>query len=182
MSQTEDGSARPLRRDGVAAIAFAALWLLPIATSAALGYPPSFLPTFLRDQYSISCLFSSRPTVFDVYGIEVRREGRPAWEAFDENELFGLEPFGHRNRFDRFMARWGVHREQARQELAHWIAAEERRRGAERAPIIAVRFLVLTFDPAQAPPPEGPWKKPSFRPGPHSGPRVISSHLVEAVP
>ncbi len=182
MTDAERGSGRLLRRDVAAAVAFAILWILPIASSAALGYPPAFLPTFLRDQYSISCLFSSRPTAFDVYGIQVRRQGKPAWEAFEESELFGLEPFGHRNRFDRFMARWGVHRKEARQELAEWIAAEDRRRDDRRPPIIGVRFLVVTFDPVRAPPPEGPWKKPSFRPGPHHRPRVISSHLVEATP
>lgn len=139
-------------------IAFGLLWLLPLTMTAVVGYPPRALPPKVRDQFSISCLFGQRPRVFDIYGVEVLRQGA-GWRPLDLEPLFGLAPFGHRTRFDRFMARFGARNDDARNELAQWIAHRTAELDPSSAPIVAVRFVVWKYSPDDAPIPQGAWDK-----------------------
>lgn len=154
---------RPRVVDVLALLGFALLWLLPMAWVGWLGGAPSRWPVSVQDLYSVSCLFGSASERVSVFYVQVRREGGIGWEDLDESEYFRLEPFGHRNRFDRFMSRFGHPQEAelARRELAQWLAEADRRDHAERPPIVAVRFLWgdRVIDPEQ--PPRGRWRKPS---------------------
>ncbi|MCA9680921.1 MAG: hypothetical protein KC457_01900 [Myxococcales bacterium] len=153
---------RPRTRDLILAALFTVGWLLPVAVSSWRGGPPSSWPTRARDFYSVSCLFGTASDRVSMFYVQVRREGLAGWQDFDEGEYFRLEPFGHRTRFDRFMARFGVgdSGEQAREELAHWLAARDRERQPGSAPIIAVRFLWTDRHIDAEDPPQGCWRKP----------------------
>jgi hypothetical protein len=153
---------RPRVIDAIALLGFVALWLVPVAIVAYLGSAPASWPANLRDLYSVSCLFGNRVERVSMFYVQVYRYGQIGWEDFDEREYFGLEPFGHRNRFDRFMSRFGYREdaEPARLELARWLAAADRERHGDRPPIRAVRFVWAdrVIDPEQ--PPQGRWHKP----------------------
>ena len=165
------------RRHVLIGSVFALVWVMPLFVVALLGYPPASLPPPVRDQLSVTCLFSKRSVVWDVYGVEVIREGQPGWRRFETTSLFAFELFGHRTRFDRFMDEWGSRNETAREELAQWIAARDRDQSTE-PPMVAVRFLAWKFSPDRAPPPHGPWNKGDAIAA--SGrPFVISSHAVQ---
>ena len=99
---------RPRTRDLILAALFTVGWLLPVAVSSWRGGPPSSWPTRARDFYSVSCLFGTASDRVSMFYVQVRREGLAGWQDFDEGEYFRLEPFGHRTRFDRFMARFGI--------------------------------------------------------------------------
>jgi hypothetical protein len=159
---------------------FALLWVVPLFVVALMGYPPASLPAPVRDQLSVTCLFSKRSVVWDVYGIEVIREGQPGWRPFDPTEHFAFELFGHRTRFDRFMDEWGSRNAIAREELARWLA-ERDQKVSERPPIVAVRFLAWKYAPDRAPPPHGPYDKRQAI-ATSGRPFVISSHSIEEGP
>jgi hypothetical protein len=155
-------------------------WVVPLGVVALLGYPPASLPPPVRDQLSVTCLFSQRAVRWDVYGIEVMRRGQPGWRTLDTTEHFAFELFGHRTRFDRFMDEWGSRNVAARDELAHWLADRDRVQ-SDDPPIVAVRFMAWKFSPDQAPPPHGHWTKQGAI-ATSGRPFVISSHAIEEGP
>jgi hypothetical protein len=165
------------RRHLILGAVFGLGWVLPLLVVALLGYPPASLPTPVRDQLSVTCLFSKRDVRWDVYGVEVIRQGQPGWRRLDTTEHFAFVLFGHRTRFDRFMDEWGSRNPVAREELAQWIAAKDRASGSA-PPIVGVRFLAWKFSPDGAPPPHGPWTKQGAIAS-AGRPFVISSHTIE---
>jgi hypothetical protein len=154
--------AKPRRRDVAALLGYALLWLLPMSWVAVRGGPPTSWPTQARDLYAVTCLFGQAHERVSMFYVQVRYDVRPGWHDLPEHEYFRLEPFGHRNRFDRFMARFGFRPEDepARRELAHWLAARHQQRHPEQPTIIAVRFVwadrVISVDD----PPHDRWRKP----------------------
>lgn len=153
---------RPRVRDLVALLGFFGLWLVPMAYVAYLGGAPVSWSITVRDLYSVSCLFGQASARVSMFYVQVRRLGQRGWEDLDEGEYFKLEPFGHRTRFDRFMSRFGYRAESqpARQELGEWLAATERERHPERAPITALRFVWADRMISADHPPQGRWRKP----------------------
>lgn len=154
---------RPRVVDIVALLGFTSLWLVPMAYVGYRGGAPERWPITVRDLYSVSCLFGGASERISVFYLQVRRDGQLGWEDLDESEYFRLEPFGHRNRFDRFMARFGYRHEAElqRRELAQWLAQADRQRHADRPPIVAVRFLWADVTIDAAHPPQGCWRKPA---------------------
>jgi hypothetical protein len=158
---TEQGS-RPRAVDVIALLGFLLLWLVPMAWVGYRGGAPERWPITIRDLYSVSCLFGTASERVSVFYVQVRRDGQANWEDFDESEYFRLEPFGHRNRFDRFMSRFGYQAESepARREFAQWLAQADRERHGDRPAIVAVRFLWADRVIDAERPPRGRWRKP----------------------
>lgn len=148
--------------DVVALLGFTLLWLVPMAWVAFLGGPPVDWPITTRDLYAVSCLFGRGSDRVSMFYVQVRHAERRGWHDLPEQEFFGLEPFGHRTRFDRFMARFGYHEgaETARRELALWLAAAYAQRHPEQPRIIAVRFVWADRMISADDPPQGCWRKP----------------------
>jgi hypothetical protein len=159
---TEQRRGRFRAVDVVALLGFSLLWLLPMAWVGYRGGAPEHWPINIRDFYSVSCLFGTANERVSVFYVQVRRDGQAGWEDFDESEYFRLEPFGHRNRFDRFMARFGYQAESelARREFALWLAEVDRERHGDRPAIVAVRFLWADRVIDAERPPSGRWRKP----------------------
>jgi hypothetical protein len=148
--------------DVVALLGYALLWLLPMAWVGVRGGPPTSWPTQARDLYAVSCLFGQASERVSMFYVQVRYDGRSGWHDLPEQEYFRLEPFGHRNRFDRFMARFGYRPqdESARRELAAWLAAAHRERHPDALEIVAVRFLWADRVISADDPPQDRWRKP----------------------
>lgn len=169
-----------LRRDVVIGVLFALAWLVPMAHTAILGYPTSRLQANVRDLYSVTCLFRHRTTKNVMFYVQVRHADRRGYYDVDEAELFPMQPFGHRSRFDRYMARFG-YRERAdagRRELAEWIAARHAALHPDAPPIVAVRYLWAAHPIDAADPPEGHWHKPT-RAELGTGLRVLGVYTLE---
>ena len=156
---------RPRIRDLVALASFSLLWLAPMAYVGFLGGPPAAWPTSARDLYAVSCLFGRGSERISVFFVQVRYADRRGWFDLDETEYFGLAPFGHRTRFDRFMQRFGyqdgAEAEAARLELASWLAQAHTSRDPEASEITAVRFLWADLVIRRDAPPQGRWRKPA---------------------
>lgn len=148
-------------RDLIALASFTLLWLVPMAYVGYLGGSPASWPTTLRDLYAVSCLFGPGSTRTSVFYVQVRYDDRRGWYDLDESEYFGLEPFGHRTRFDRFMQRFGYQddAELARRELAQWLAQTHAARHPEAPTIVAVRYLWADREIRRDQPPVGRWRK-----------------------
>lgn len=155
--------AKPRPRDVAALLGYGLLWLLPISWVAVRGGPPTSWPTQARDLYAVSCLFGQAHDRVSMFYVQVRYDARPGWHDLSEHELFRLEPFGHRNRFDRFMARFGFQPqdEPARRELAYWLAAAHAQRHPEQPAILAVRFVWADRRISADDPPQDRWRKPA---------------------
>lgn len=157
-----DPRPRPRVIDRVLGVFFLLVWLVPISYTAFVGYPGQWLPINLRDLYSVSCLFDDRSERFTSFVVQVRYADSVAWEDFEEEAFFPMQPFGHRSRLDRLFSRflWQEAREPDRQELADWIARRHQTLNPHRPAIVAVRYMA--FDTAIDPefPPEGHWHKP----------------------
>ena len=153
---------RPRVIDVVALLAFVISWLVPLAWVGYLGGPPASWPVNCQDLYAVSCLFGRGSERVSMFYVQTRHLDRPGWYDLPEHEYFRLEPFGHRNRFDRFMARFGYRDadELARRELAHWIAATHRELHPDDSPIIAVRFVWADHRISADTPPQDRWRKP----------------------
>jgi hypothetical protein len=153
---------RPRTIDVVALVSFSLLWLAPMAFVGARGSTPVAWPPQARDMYAVSCLFGQARERVSMFYVQVRYDDRPGWHDLDEREYFGLEAFGHRTRFDRFMARFGYQDEAvgARTELARWLAATHAARHPDQPRIVAVRYVWAdrVIDPDD--PPQGCWQKP----------------------
>ena len=160
---TTTGRGRPRSRDLLALASFGLLWLAPMAYVGTLGGPPAAWPTSARDLYAVSCLFGPGSERISVFYVQVRYADRRGWFDLDETESFGLEPFGHRTRFDRFMQRFGYQdeAEAARLELATWLAQAHALRHPEASEITAVRFLWADRVIHRDAPPQGRWRKPA---------------------
>ncbi|PRP91746.1 hypothetical protein ENSA5_53270 [Enhygromyxa salina] len=153
---------RPRVIDVVALLGFALAWLVPMAWVAYLGEAPVDWPINTRDAYAVSCLFGRGNERVSMFYVQVRHAGQPGWHDLPEHEYFGLEPFGHRTRFDRFMSRFG-YREGAgvaRRELGLWLAAAHAERHPEQPPILALRFVWADRRISADDPPQGRWRKP----------------------
>lgn len=165
----------------VLAAVFVCGWLIPLTISAYHGGAPESWPMHARDLYSVSCLFGTESDRVSVFYVQVRREHSRGWETVEESQYFELEPFGHRNRFDRFMARFGYmdsqSAEAARAEFARWIAARESEGDASGGVVIAVRYLWLDVDLDGDP--QGCWRKPDLAALP---PGTKRRRLGEVVP
>jgi hypothetical protein len=155
--------AKPRAIDVVALLGYGLLWLLPITWVAVRGGSPTSWPTQARDLYSVSCLFGQVHARVSMFYVQVRFDARRGWHDLPEHEYFSLEPFGHRNRFDRFMARFGFRPEDesARRELAHWLAAAHQQRHPEQPTILAVRFVWADRVISADDPPQDRWRKPA---------------------
>lgn len=153
---------RPRVIDVVALLGFGLAWLIPIAWVGVLGGPPAGWPTHARDLYAVSCLFGRASERVSVFYVQVRHADERGWRDLPEAEYFGLEPFGHRTRFDRFMARFGHYAEAgpARRELAEWLAETHAARHPEQPPIVAVRYVWADREISADAPPAGRWQKP----------------------
>lgn len=155
-------SKRIARADLIKAAAFTIAWLIPMGLSGLIGYPPEWLPTRMRDIYSVSCLFDDRPTRHSSFYVQLRYEDSPAFVEWEESDFFRMQPFGHRTRFDRYMSRYGWRKNDklARKQLAEWIATRHAKVHPDRAPVVAVRFLFVDtlIDGGEAP--QGHWEKP----------------------
>ena len=152
---------RPRSVDVAALAGFTLLWLVPMTYVGFLGEPPSSWPTTARDLYAVSCLFGRGAERTSVFYVQVRYADRPGWYDLDEREHFGLEPFGHRTRFDRFMQRFGYQDESAlaRREMALWLAEAHAARHPEAGEVVALRFLWADVE-VRAAEPSGEWRKP----------------------
>lgn len=151
---------RPRVIDVVALLGFAGLWLVPMAWVGYLGGPPASWPVNCQDLYAVSCLFGRGSERVSMFYIQTRIADEPGWHDLPEHDYFRLEPFGHRNRFDRFMARFGYSDPRARRELAHWIAATHHELHPAEPRIIAVRFVWVDHLISADTPPTDHWRKP----------------------
>lgn len=177
-------SAPILRRDVIVGSLFVVLWLVPLLHTAIAGYPTKGLQANVRDLYSVTCLFRHRTTELSLFYIQVRYADRRGYYDLDEVEYFPMQPFGHRSRFDRYMARFG-HPKKAdaqRLEVARFVADRHAQLHPDEAPIVSVRFIRAQHDIAEHYPPAGSWKKPPRNEVTRSS-RVIGTYpLAEVEP
>lgn len=153
---------QPRVRDLIIALVFVMGWLVPLTVTALRADGLRGLPIRVRDFYSVSCLFDTRSERISMFYAQFRLAGEDYWRDVPEDELFQLEPFGHRDRFDRFMARFGCGDgdQLARRELAEWLAERYAELYPESPPVVAVRYLWADEQLGDYPPPEGEWVKP----------------------
>ena len=170
---------RPALRDRLCVDGFLLLWILPSGYHGLSRAPLPGEPALLHDWHDIACLFSHRPPAWNIYFVEVRRQGRPLWEQLDEGLDFGLEPFGHRTRLHRFLVRWGLKDGVGRQEVAEYLVASDRARRPD-APIVALRFVWTGHVPDPARPPAGAWRRPPLADIAPTQRRIISVHEFAA--
>ena len=153
---------RPRIVDVVALLGFGLLWLVPMAFVGYRGGPPVSWAPQVRDIYAVSCLFGQGRERVSMFYVQVRYADRPGWHDLPEHEYFRHQPFGHRTRFDRFMARFGYYEkaEFARREMATWLVDRHAQRYPEQPPIVALRYLWADRELLSGEEPQGHWTKP----------------------
>jgi hypothetical protein len=161
-------------------VAFALLWLLPMGYTGVVGYPGRWLQANVRDLYSVTCLFRHRTTERVMFYVQVRYADRRGYYDLDEPEYFPMQPFGHRSRFDRYMARFGhpADADAARRDLARWIADRHGELHPDEPRIVAVRYLWASSPIVADDPPHGHWEKPT-RAELGSGLRVLAFYALD---
>lgn len=166
---------RPRLRDRLCVAAFILLWIAPTAYHGLWRARLPGEPALLHDWHDVACLFPNRPTVWNIYFVEVRRSGRRDWEQHDETLDFGMEPFGHRTRLHRFLVNWGE-RDAARREVADYLVASDRGRHPELAPIVGLRFVWTGFVPRPDDMARGPWRRPPLADVPRHQRRILATY------
>jgi len=161
-------------------IAFVVLWAFPVLWHGAVSSRP--LPGDFRRLHTchdVACLFSDRPSAWNTYYVQVRRQSA-LWETLDVSPYFAMEPFGYRTRLHRFLINWGTEAEARREELAQWLFARHRALFPEARQPTALRFAYTWTVPDPARPPTGAWRPPSIEEVPANRLRVLSVHVPEA--
>lgn len=169
----------PRLRDRLCVAGFLSCWLVPVLWHGAVssGRLPGE-PRALHRCHDIACLFSQRPSSWNTYYAQVRRDGRPEWLTLDLAEYFPMRPFGHRTRMHRFLIEWGE-RSRGREELAEFIFRRHRELHPEAAQPVALRFVWTWTAPDIDRPPAGAWQPPPVERLPANRMRVLSTHTPE---
>lgn len=165
----------------LAVVAFLVLWAFPVLWHGVSARP---LPGDFRRLHichDVACLFSERPTAWNTYFVQVRRDG-PVWETLDISPYFAMEPFGHRTRLHRFLINWGLGPpgDRRREELAQWFFARHRALFPTLVQPTALRFASTQTVPDPARPPTGAWRPPTIDEVAPERLRVLSVHVPEA--
>ncbi|MBK7823809.1 hypothetical protein [Nannocystis sp.] len=172
---------RPRWWDRLCVAAFLVLWLIPVFWHGAVSrriWPTE--PRFLHACHDIACLFTTRPTSWNAYYVQVRGPGRPDWQTLDTREYFPMQPFGHRTRLHRFLIDWGSKGQRGRDEVAAFIFARHRELHPDRRQPGELRFVWTWFAPLEDRPPPGRWDPPPVEKLPANRMRILSVHRPEA--
>lgn len=171
----------PRLRDRFIVAAFFALWLAPMFYHGAItqrALPGE--PRFLHRCHNNACLFTTRPSSWNAYYVQVRSFGLPDWQTLDLGEYFPMQPFGHRTRLHRFLLDWGPKRAAGRDEVAAYIFARHRLLHPERRQPDQLRFVWTWSAPTLDRPPDGAWQPQPVEALAANRMRVLSVHHAEA--
>lgn len=172
----------PRWHDRLAVAAFLLLFLIPMALRSTLRYgepPLSVTPQVLAKLHNIACLFTTKPEGWSSYYVQVRYPGRRSWDTLEQDELFGLQPFGRRTRMHRLLVAWNAKESRKTEDLARWIVTQHAARHPDEALPEAIRFARAWMIPSREVPPERGWRHPDWLEIPPKRRRVIAVYLVD---
>lgn len=181
MSPPSPSSPAPRPWDRLCVAAFVLFWLIPVFWHGAVSRKP--LPgdlRFLHNCHDIACLFTTRPSSWNAYYVQVRSPGVPDWQTLDTREYFPMQPFGHRTRLHRFLIDWGNKGQRGRDEVAAFIFRRHRELHPDRRQPNELRFVWTWFAPLTDRPPAGRWNPPPVEQLPGNRMRILSTHRPEA--
>lgn len=182
MSSPTSSPPTPRWWDRLWVAAFLILWLIPVFWHGAVSRKP--LPGdlhYLHTCHDIACLFTTRPTSWNAYYVQVRGRGRPDWQTLDSREYFPMQPFGHRTRLHRYLLDWGGKGGQrGREEVADFIFQRHRELHPDRPQPDELRFVWTWFAPLTDRPPAGKWDPPPVEKLPANRMRILSLHRPKA--
>lgn len=170
----------PRLLDRLCVAGFLVVWLAPVLWHGAVSsrrLPGE--PALLHRCHNIACLFSERPSAWNTYYVQMRRDGRPDWQTVDLDEYFPMHPFGNRTRMHRFLVEWGPERRRGREELAAWLFRRHRALHPEAAQPVELRFVWTWTAPDVDRPPTGAWRPPPVEKSPANRMRILSVHTPE---
>lgn len=163
-------------RDRLAVWSFVLLWLVPVSYGGIMRRAPP-LPAALIELTNVTCLFSRAQPIWSAFYVQVRTTAEGPWIELDTRPYFGLEPFGHRKRIDRYLVAWSDTRgRQAREELAQWLMQEHERQHPRAPAPVELRFVVAPLGVRDDRPPTGAWVRPSLDEVPPNHRRIVSMH------
>jgi hypothetical protein len=180
---TRNGETSRVRtRDRVAVWLFTFLWLLPVLYVGTTRRAPPF-PRLLVQLTNVTCLFTRAQPVWAAYYVQIRTSHDGPWIELDTRPTFGLQPFGHRTRLDRYLVAWGTKKHAAaRDELAQWLMREHERRHPETRPALELRFVLASIAVRTDRPPAAAWSKPPLDQVPPNHLTIVSTHERRAEP
>lgn len=85
----------------VVSILLVLIWLVPLNCTGNLKANLYTIPAPIRNQYRISCLFTSASRSWHTVHYEVRKEGQVQWEEGPLEGFFELDIFGYRTKLNR---------------------------------------------------------------------------------
>lgn len=144
-------------------------WLLPILPVGLFFRTTTcILPRQAAYFYNIGCLFSKRTPSWPRYFVEGQKEDG-TWIEIPYKEHFHIQPFGHRKRFDRVMAKQKKD-PRIMGHLASWIRRRHNtsQQKAENK-VERVRLISASFKST----PERPYPWPKLEEVPNESRRII---------
>jgi hypothetical protein len=182
MGTTEGSAARVQVRDRLAVWAFCCFWLLPVIYVGTTRRAPP-LPAPMVELTNVTCLFTHAQPTWSAFFVEIRTRPGGPWVELDTQPYFGLRPFGHRTRLDRYLVAWSGRRgDPARDELARWFMREHQRRHPEAPAIVELRFVVAAIGVHPERPPSSAWTRPRLEDVPPNHRRILSTHVASTDP
>jgi hypothetical protein len=175
--------ARPRARDRIAVWGFCLLWLFPVVYVGTTRRAPPMFPPLLAELTNVTCLFTRAQPSWSTFYVQARTSASGPWLELDTRADFGLEPFGHRTRLDRYLVAWsGARGEAARDELAQWFMKEHATRRPSELPLVELRFVTVSVPARHDRPPTGAWVRPRLDDTPPNHRRVLSTHVRRTRP
>ena len=136
----------------VLTVLFFLFWLFPMAATGALSTSLYTYPAPIRNQFRISCLFTSSSKSWPTVHYEVRKYGRVGWEEGPLEGFFDIDIFGYRSRLNRIVLVSRHKNKKGRlhyknrlrlQEIADFIAARWLELNPDDPPVLSVRYTIV---------------------------------------
>ena len=133
----------------VMSVFFMAVFLIPMSLTGAVQAKLYHVPSPIRNQYRISCLFTHASRTWPTAHYEVRLAGQLRWKEGPLEGYFDLDIFGYRSRFNRILGAsryknksgsvYGASKIRL-EEMAHFIADRWSTLNPEDTAVQEVRF------------------------------------------
>lgn len=158
------------------ALFFLLLWAPMMYRAAIDSRPISWMPKLLSDLQALSCLFSEKPNGWAFFYVQVQYPGERSWTTVDQDELFPLEPFGHRTRLHRLLQAWDRKPGKRTDEVAAWFFQRWQQLHPDEQQPQFVRLAWSWTVPDPDDPPQGRWEIPPWHSLRADRRKVISVH------
>ncbi len=132
---------------GIITAIFIFVWLIPITYVGGVGRDVSWMPTIMKHQMRVACLFTHKSSSWRSYHMQIQTEASgDEWVELDDAGYFDMTVFGYRSRLHRLLGQsWrkpkGIKRTQA---ISAWMKDQYAIKNPNGPKLTAIRYVLTS--------------------------------------